>query len=94
MAQRRLTSWIVLGIAFAFLAVSVFGIVTYRNTVAMRHAEALVARSYAVRETTRELLSSVKDMETGQRGFLLTGAQGFCNPTMSPWTMWRKSLCV
>ncbi len=80
MPDRKLTSWIALAIALAFVAVAVFGIVTYHNTVAVRQGEALVAHSYAVRETTRELLSSVKDMETGQRGFLITGVPAYLEP--------------
>ena len=68
------------GDRLGFVAVAVFGVVTYHNTVAVRQGEALVAHSYAVRETTRELLSSVKDMETGQRGFLITGAPAYLEP--------------
>ena len=63
MRKRNLTPWIAVGIALTSVAVIVFGVATYRNTVAVRQSEALVVRSYAVREKTRELLSSVKDME-------------------------------
>ncbi len=79
-SDRKPTPWLALVIALAFLAVAVFGIITYQNIEAVRQGEASIAHSYAVRETTRELLSSVKDMETGQRGFLITGAPAFLDP--------------
>ncbi len=83
MRTRKLTPWIAVGIALTSIAVIVFGVATYRNTAAVRQSEALVARSYAVREKTRALLSSVKDMETGQRGFLITGATAYLAPYRS-----------
>ena len=64
--ERKRTSWISWAIIVAFMAVSAFGIVIYRNTVAVRQDEALVNRSYAIREKTQALLSMVKDMETGK----------------------------
>ncbi len=64
----------------AFLAVAVFGVVSYLNTRTIRASERRVARSYAVRETANRLLSSIKDMQTGQRGYLLTGDKSFLQP--------------
>ena len=78
--HRKVTSWLTLAIALVFAAVTMFGVITYRNTIAVRRGESLIARSYAVREATRELLSSVKDMETGQRGFLITGRRSYLEP--------------
>ena len=78
--ERKRTSWISWAIIVAFMAVSAFGIVIYRNTVAVRQDEALVNRSYAIREKTQALLSMVKDMETGQRGFVITGVLSYLEP--------------
>ncbi len=80
MPNRKLTSHLSLAIAIVFVAVAIFGFVTYRNTVAVRQGEAAIAHSYAVSETTRELFSSVKDMETGQQGFLITGQETYLGP--------------
>ena len=79
-AQKRTTHWILIAIALAFAVVALFGVLTWQNIVNIRQSEALVAKSYAVREATRELLSSVKDMETGQRGFLLTSDPAYLEP--------------
>ncbi len=78
--NRKLISGLTVTIALTFVVVAVFGIVTYRHTVAVRQSEALVAHAYAVFETTRKLLSSVKDMETGQRVFLITGIPAYLRP--------------
>ncbi len=72
--------WLPIAIATAFLAVAVFAIVTYLNTSKIRESEQVVARSYAIREATEKLLSAMRDTETGQRGFLLTGDEAFLEP--------------
>ncbi|WP_158222692.1 CHASE3 domain-containing protein [Rhodopirellula sp. MGV] len=64
--------WLPAAIAMAFVAIAIFGVVTFHNTIAVREGEREIARSHNIREMTRELLSSMKDMETGQRGFLIT----------------------
>lgn len=69
-----------IAITAAFLAVAIFGIVTYANTSKIRKSEATVAQSYAIRESTQLLLSAMKDTETGQRGYLLTGEESFLTP--------------
>ena len=86
MKQNQLTknqnriSWLPFAIAAAFIAVAGFAIVSYLNTRVIRETEQQVARSYAIREATNQLLSAMKDAATGQRGFLLTGDETFLNP--------------
>ena len=74
------TRWLPIAIVAAFLAVAIFGIVTYANMTKIRRSEATVAQSYAIREATQLLLSAMKDTETGQRGYLLTGDESFLTP--------------
>ncbi|TWU57105.1 PAS domain S-box protein [Rubripirellula reticaptiva] len=74
------TYWLPYAIAAAFIAVAAFAIVSYLNTLAIRESERLVARSYSIREATDQLLSAMKDAETGQRGYLLTGDETFLTP--------------
>ncbi len=80
MADGKHTYWLPIAIAAAFLAVAVFGIVTYVNTLAIRAGEHRIAKSYDIRETTERLLSAIKDMETSQRGYLLTGDAAYLEP--------------
>ncbi len=67
----------------AFLAVAVFAIVTFINTLAIRRTEETASQAYEVREATQEVLSAMTDAETGQRGFLLTGDPAFLEPHYS-----------
>ncbi len=80
MTNSKHTYWLPIAIVAAFLAVAIFGLVTYANTIAIRNSEQNVARSYAIREATQQLLAAMRDTETGQRGFLLTGDDEFLAP--------------
>ncbi len=67
------THWLPIAIGAAFGLVAVFGIVTFVNTLKIRQGEHRIAHAYAIRESAHRLLSAMKDTETGQRGFVLTG---------------------
>jgi CheY-like chemotaxis protein/CHASE3 domain sensor protein/putative methionine-R-sulfoxide reductase with GAF domain len=53
---------------------------SYRNTEALVENAQSVAHTHEVTETIQNMLSEVKDLETGQRGFLLTGANDYLEP--------------
>lgn len=73
MSQSNRTHWLPIAIAVAFCLVATFGIVTFVNTLQIREGERRIAHAYAIREAAHRLLSAMKDTETGQRGFVLTG---------------------
>ena len=64
----------------AFLVVLFIGILAYRAGVAFDRTDEQAAVTRQVVDTTNALLSSVKDAETGQRGFLLTGQGRYLEP--------------
>ncbi len=72
--------WLNMAIALAFLVLIVLGVVTFQNSKAIRQSEKLVTESYAVREKTRQLISSIKDMQTGERGYLLAKDPSYLVP--------------
>ena len=80
MDEKGRIYWLPIAIVLAFVAVAIFGVITFRNTFRVREVEQRVAKSYAVREATHELLSAIKDMETGERGYLLTGNERYLDP--------------
>ncbi len=80
MPTTHRTYWLPATIVAAFLAVAVFAIITYINTGAIRESEEVAAKTHAVREAIQQTLSAMKDAETGQRGFLLTGYDTFLEP--------------
>ncbi|RKH52073.1 CHASE3 domain-containing protein, partial [Corallococcus llansteffanensis] len=68
------------GFALAAVAILVIALLSYRTLRTRTEASALVTRTLEVVESLEGLLSTLKDAETGQRGFLLTGAASYLDP--------------
>ncbi|HWF48068.1 MAG TPA: CHASE3 domain-containing protein, partial [Bryobacteraceae bacterium] len=71
---------ILAGYGVVLLVVGTVGIVTYQATTELIASADLVEHSHQVKETIADLLSLMKDAETGQRGFLLTGEERYLEP--------------
>jgi hypothetical protein len=69
-----------LGLALMVLFFLISGAVAYRNVNVLREDTARIQHSHAVIGALDELLSALKDAETGQRGFLLTGSDRYLAP--------------
>lgn len=61
----------------AVLLVAFIAIASFRTLAAYRDSLRWVMHTHEVRNALAELLSAIKDAETGQRGFLLTGDERF-----------------
>jgi signal transduction histidine kinase/DNA-binding response OmpR family regulator/CHASE3 domain sensor protein len=70
--------WFSLAIAIVFFLVS--GGIAYLNIETLKDDNRKITHSHQVIITLDELLSTVKDAETGQRGFLLTGNERYLAP--------------
>ncbi|MGC4013731.1 MAG: response regulator [Luteolibacter sp.] len=68
------------GFAAAVIFFISSGIIAFRNTVALREGAQQVERTHAIIATLENLSSLVKDAETGQRGFLITGDEKYLQP--------------
>ncbi len=68
------------GFALAFSLLLVIGAVSYRSTVSLTNTSYLVERSHLVLERVVSVLSVLKDAETGQRGFVITGDDAYLEP--------------
>jgi methyl-accepting chemotaxis protein len=66
------------GIAFVFLAV--LGLVSYRSLLRINDSAFWVSHTFEVLETLANFESLLNDLESGQRGFLLTGQEDFLKP--------------
>ena len=71
---------IALGFALALLALFVVGGVAYRNVEVMTSAGHHVTQENLELNAIAALLSAMKDAETGQRGFTITGDESFLGP--------------
>jgi len=62
------------------LLVATIGIIAYRATSELTESAAWVTHTHQVKETLADTLSELKDAETGQRGFVLTGEERYLEP--------------
>jgi methyl-accepting chemotaxis protein len=71
---------IALGFGVSIAILLTVGAVAYRSTDSLIENDHLVTHTHAVLEDLAHVLSLVKDGETGQRGFLLTGDDAYLEP--------------
>jgi signal transduction histidine kinase len=71
---------VVAGFWGALVALTYIGIISYWSAERQSEDAQRVAHTHRVIEKIEEVLSDVKDIETGTRGFALTGDQGFLDP--------------
>jgi methyl-accepting chemotaxis protein len=69
-----------LGFAIAVLTLLVIGVSGYRSTEHLIENDQWVTHTHEVRTKLADLLSSLKDTETGQRGFVITADEAFLEP--------------
>jgi methyl-accepting chemotaxis protein len=71
---------IIIGFVVGLVALVLVGMLTFWTTTRTAEAMSAVKRTYEVRLELETLQSLVKDAETGQRGYLLTGKQRYLEP--------------
>jgi methyl-accepting chemotaxis protein len=65
------------GFAVAFALLAVIGLVAYRSIDSLANTSYLVAHTHQVLESVADVLIQLRDAETGQRGFIITGDDSF-----------------
>ena len=78
--NMRIGTRILAGYGLALLVVGGVGVVAYRATTELVDGADWVTHTHKVKEALSNLLSAVKDAETGQRGFVLTGEPRYLEP--------------
>lgn len=71
---------IALGFVVSSLLLITIGVGAYRSTSSLASTSVQVARTHQVLEHIVHLLGLLKDAETGQRGFVITGQESFLEP--------------
>ncbi|MGA9946967.1 MAG: CHASE3 domain-containing protein, partial [Xanthobacteraceae bacterium] len=78
---RGSTDWAIwLGLGAAVIFFLATGAVAYFNFQTLKTDSALVVHSGNTLSALEDVLSTVKDAETGQRGYLLTGNESYLQP--------------
>lgn len=68
------------GYVLALLMLLIIGIISYRNTGELVNTNQLEKHTYQVLEKTELLISLLKDAESGQRGYIITGNENYLEP--------------
>src|ERR1035441_2370963 len=68
------------GFAPSFVLLGVGGAIAYRSINALSQTSYSVAHTHLVLEHVASVLSLLKDAETGQRGYIITGDESFLGP--------------
>jgi signal transduction histidine kinase len=64
----------------SLVMVIVSAVITYHNTLEKKRSTASVIQTYQVIQSSTQLFSLLKDMETGQRGYIISGDSTFLEP--------------
>jgi len=71
---------IIISFAIVLITVGALGMASYVNTQRLIKNNEWVTQTHEVLETLGDVLSVLKDAETGQRGFILTGRNDYLEP--------------
>src|SRR5437764_37273 len=77
---RNFDKQLLLGAGLLAAVLVVFAGIGYRNAWHLRDGADQVAHSNEVLDALDDLLSTMKDAETGQRGFVITGDERYLKP--------------
>lgn len=78
--MRSLTRQIILSLSAALVLLVGNAVVSYRNILRLIENEQQVSHSHEVIAKLETTLSTLKDAETGQRGYLITGVERYLGP--------------
>jgi methyl-accepting chemotaxis protein len=92
MRSWTISRQIVAGFALAVVILVVVGVVGYRSTDALIANDRRVERSHVILETMARVLSVMKDAETGQRGYVISGVDSYLEPYRAATTELRDTL--
>ncbi|MEV4517058.1 CHASE3 domain-containing protein [Dactylosporangium sp. NPDC049525] len=76
----RVNTRLLAAFALPLVVLSVVGLLAYRNTDTLEHNGDMVKHTYQVMTAVEEVTGTLKDAETGQRGYLITGEDRYLEP--------------
>ena len=76
----QLRKWFLIVFAFFCIGINVIAFVLYEKNQGIEASKQWVSHTYEVLTHEYALFSNIQDMETSQRGFLLTGEERFLGP--------------
>ncbi|MCW1883142.1 response regulator [Luteolibacter flavescens] len=82
-AKKATTLPLYLGFAAAVIFFLCSGYITFRNIVVLREASREIEETHSEIASLERVLALMKDAETGQRGFVITGNESYLQPYRS-----------
>ncbi|AMK26206.1 response regulator [Sphingobium sp. TKS] len=79
----RVKTWSMAGLLLGLAFFLISGATAYLNIQALRESDQSIRHTHSVLSALDKLRSTLQDAETGQRGYLLTGAQTYLEPYRS-----------
>ena len=76
----RVNTRLLAAFAVPLVVLTVVGTLAYRNTGTLERNSDLVKHTYVVMGAVEEVTGTLKDAETGQRGYLITGEDRYLEP--------------
>ena len=80
MTKLNVGTKLAMGFGLALLILVAIGVVAYQSIQNLTVTAGLVSRTHEVLGTLESVLSTIKDAETGQRGYLLVGEDRYLEP--------------
>jgi methyl-accepting chemotaxis protein len=68
------------GYGLSMIVVVALGVISYRSTTVLLQTGRQVTHTYQVLQQIEQIFSELKDAETGQRGYIITGADSYLGP--------------
>ena len=78
--QKTLKNNLRIGLGLSLLLLFISSLASYVSITYLVKSSKLVTHSNEVINNLEEIISTLKDAETGQRGYLLTGDKSFLDP--------------
>lgn len=78
--MHRVTTRLVAAFAVPLVVLCIVGALAYRNTGTLQANSDQVVHTYQVLEGLEQITGALKDAETGQRGYLITGGDAYLAP--------------
>lgn len=76
MKKSSVNNWLLISVVLTLMS----AVITYLNVLEKKRSQQRITHTYETILTSTEVFSLLKDLETGQRGFLLTGDSTFLDP--------------
>lgn len=78
--MRGLSNWVIIGWATAFVVLFLNAAISVYNIESLIEDDRTVSHSRDVSRTMADLMSALKDAETGQRGFIISDREDYLEP--------------